>query len=142
MAPAAFRHSALTAADPMTVWVRLQRAETWLGLGVMDTVSNEQSHGDRLIGFDWTAAVGGSRHRGTARVVESRPGATLALGLKSSEIEGTLTVGMRPDPGGTVIDVSLEAKPRGFLAGMFWSRISASIEQGLPRRVEQFARGF
>lgn len=135
-------HTATASAFPQGIWDSLQRAETWLGLGVMDTVSNEQSHDGRLVGFDWTAAVGGNRHGGTARVVESRPGESLKLGLRSSEIEGDLEVLLGPLADGATVEVTLTARSRGFLAGMFWGRIAQSIERGLPAKVEEFAARF
>lgn len=142
MSAANFSHSAVTTADAHLVWSQLQRAETWLALGVMDTVTNEQTHRGGLIGFDWTASVGGKAHRGTARTIENPSGHGITLRLRSSEIEGELSVVLRPAPSGTTVAVQLAVRPRGFLAGMFWGRISQSIERGLPAKVEEFARRF
>ena len=134
-----FTHSARAAVAPDVIWQRLQRAETWLGLGVMDEVSNESIERGSLVGFDWAASVGPTSYKGSARVVGSEPGRRLLLGLKSKEIEGELEVGLEAVTGGTVIAVRLVGRPRGFLASMFWGKVSESIRRGLPRRVEEFA---
>ena len=126
----------------MAIWTALQAAETWVGFGLMDAVTGAVVHEGRLVSFDWTATAGGSRHRGTATVGESIPGEHMVLELDSSEIAGTITVTLVPDGDTTAMTVTLTARSRGLLAGMFWGVVSDALERGLPRQVDQFAARF
>ena len=135
-------HTASAAAHPDEIWQALQSASTWMGLGVMDEVAEEVRLNGRLVSFDWVASVGSTRHKGTARVTIAEPGARMVLALKSSEVEGELEVRLREAGSTSVLDVTLTARPRGFLGSMFWGRISDALGRGLPARVEEFAAGF
>jgi hypothetical protein len=151
MPTATFTHTARTAASPAAVWAALQQAATWRGLGVMDSVSGEVVSQGSLVSFDWTAAVGATRHQGTARVTAAEPGARMVLALRATEVEGELEVVLRQGGDGgsgkptaptTILDVTLTARPRGLLGSMFWGKISQALGRGLPARVEEFAAGF
>lgn len=142
MPTASFTHSASATAAPSQVWESLQRASTWMGLGVMDEVTHETVRDGRLVSFDWVASVGSTRHKGTARVTLAEPGTRMVLALKSSEVEGELEVSMRGVGSSSALDVTLTARPRGFLGSMFWGRIADALGRGLPARVEEFAAGF
>ena len=142
MPSATFTHSARSAAPLARIYESLQHAATWMGLGVMDEVSEEVRQDGRLISFSWVASVGGSRYKGTALVSAADPGLMVLL-LKSAEIEGELEVRLWEESATkSALDVTLIARPRGFLASMFWGRISEALGRGLPARVEEFAAGF
>ena len=142
MPSSTFSHTAHASTPAMAIWTALQAAETWVGFGLMDAVTGAVVHEGRLVSFDWTATAGGSRHRGTATVGESIPGEHMVLELDSSEIAGTITVTLVPDGDTTAMTVTLTARSRGLLAGMFWGVVSDALERGLPRQVDQFAARF
>jgi hypothetical protein len=142
MPSSTFSHTTHASTPAMTIWTALQAAETWVGFGLMDAVTVPVVHEGRLVSFDWTATAAGSRHRGTATVGESIPGEHMVLELDSSEIAGTITVTLVPDGNATVMTVTLAARSRGLLAGMFWGVVSDALERGLPRQVDQFAARF
>jgi hypothetical protein len=138
---ATFTHTAHAAASPVAIWQALQDAATWLGLGVMDSVSDPVVEAGRLVAFRWTATAAGTRHRGQSRTVAAVPGETMVLELDSSEVTGRLAVALAAAETGTALTVTLTARPRGFLAGMFWGRISEALGWGLVAQVERFAAG-
>ena len=167
MPTATFTHQAMAAASALMVFESLQHAATWMRLGVMDEVSDEVRRDERLVSFGWTASVGGTKHKGTARVTTAEPGNRMVLSLNSAEVEGELEVligesgASLPPKGGvarraeggvggsskaigptSVLLVTLTARPRGFVASMFWGKISDALGRGLPARVEEFADGF
>lgn len=137
-----FTHTAHAAAAPDAIWEALQAAETWLGLGVMDAVSNPVVEHGRLRAFDWTAVAAGTRHRGRSRTIEAVPGALMVLALESAEVAGEIAVALAAEPGGTSLTVTLTARPRGFIAGMFWGKIAEALGKGLVTQVDRFAAGF
>ena len=63
-------------------------------------------------------------------------------GLIGGTLAGTITVTLVPDGDTTVMTVTLTARSRGLLAGMFWGVVSDALERGLPRQVDQFAARF
>lgn len=142
MPSSTFSHTARAAAPATTIWTSLQDAETWVGFGLMDAVTSPVVHEGRLVSFDWIATAAGSRHRGTATVGESVPGTHMVLELDSSEIAATIAVTLLSEAGSTAITVTLAARSRGLLAGMFWGVVSDALERGLPRQVDQFAARF
>lgn len=142
MPSSTFSHTAHASAAALTIWRALQDAETWVGFGLMDTITGSVVDAERLVSFEWTATAAGSRHRGTATVGESIPGEHMVLQLASSEIAGTITVTLVPDGDTTAMTVTLAARSRGLLAGMFWGVVSDALERGLPRQVDQFAATF
>ncbi|MBI5158266.1 MAG: hypothetical protein HZA58_09715 [Acidimicrobiia bacterium] len=142
MPSSTFSHTASASAPAATIWDSLQDAETWVGFGLMDAVTNPVVHDGRLVSFDWTATAAGSRHRGTATVGASVPGEHMVLELDSSEIAATSTVTLLSEADTSAITVTLAARSRGLLAGMFWGVVSDALERGLPRQVDQFAARF
>lgn len=126
----------------MAIWTAMQEAETWVGFGLMDAITDPVVRDGRLASFHWTATAAGSHHRGTATVGESIPGERMMLALDSSEIAGTITVTLVPEGEGTAMTVTLTARSRSLLAGMFWGVVSDALERGLPRQVDRFAAGF
>jgi len=137
-----FTHTAHAAAAPDAIWEALQSAETWRGLGVMDSVSNPVVERGRLTAFDWTAVAAGTRHRGRSRTIAATPGRLMTLALDSAEVAGEITVALTAEAGGSALTVTLVARPRGFIAGMFWGKIAAALGKGLATQVDRFAAGF
>jgi carbon monoxide dehydrogenase subunit G len=137
-----FHHRATAATDPETVWNALQHAATWQGFGLMEEVAAEVVEAGRLHSFDWTANAGGRRHPGKARVTAAEPGRSITLALDASEIAGEIVVALMPAADGTEVAVSLTARSRGLLAGMFWGIVADALRRGLPEQVERFAATF
>ena len=142
MPSSTFSHTANAAATPLAVWTALQSADTWVSLGLMDSVSRAVVTDGRLVSFDWTAVAAGTRHQGTAVTAESAAGERMVLALDSSEIAGEIAVTLSPDGAGAVMTVVLTARSRGILAGMFWGVVSDALGRGLVAQVEEFAKQF
>lgn len=120
------------------LWAALQNAETWLDLGLMDTVTDPVVEDGRLVSFDWSAAAAGTHHKGTATATESVEGESMVLALDSSEITAEIAVALTPADAGTAMSVTLTARSRGMLAGMFWGPVSDALRRGLVAQVDRF----
>lgn len=142
MPESTFAHTAHAAATPAHIWNALQDAETWLGLGVMDAVSNPVVEQGRLTSFNWTAVAAGTRHRGRSRTIDAVPGQLMVLALDSAEVAGEIAVALDAEAAGTAVTVTLTARSRGLIAGMFWGKVSAALGKGLVEQVDRFAAGF
>jgi len=137
-----FAHTVRVAATPVAIWSALQDAETWLSLGMMDSVTDSVVRDGRLASFAWTALAAGTRHKGSALTTGCVEGERMVLALDSSELAGELGVTLVPAEGGTAMTVSLTARSRGILAGMFWGVVSDALQQGLVTQVDGFAARF
>jgi hypothetical protein len=62
----------------------------------------------------------------------------MAWAIKSSEIEGRITVRLEPNGEGTTVDVNLEAEGSGMLGSLLFPVISAAIGNGFPSTVDNF----
>ena len=142
MPESTFAHTAHAGATPAEIWIALQDAETWLGLGVMDSVFNAVVEDGRLTSFDWTAAAAGTRHRGRSRTIDAVPGQLMVLALDSAEVAGEIAVALAAEAEGTALTVTLTARSRGLIAGMFWGKISEALGDGLVEQVDGFAARF
>ena len=70
---------------------------------------------------------------------EDRP-AQYQLVLDTSEMAGTITVDLsQGNPGGTIVDVTLQLRSKGLLSSMFFPVVSRAIGGGLPDQVEAMA---
>src|SRR3990172_10830924 len=94
MPESTFTPTAHAGAPPAAIWIALQDAETWLGLGVMDSVSNPVVEDGRLTSFDWTAAAAGTRHRGRSRTIDAVPGQLMVLALDSAEVAADIALAL------------------------------------------------
>jgi hypothetical protein len=108
----------------------------------MDSVFNAVVEDGRLTSFDWTAAAAGTRHRGRSRTIDAVPGRLMVLALDSTEVSGEIAVALAAEAAGTALTVTLTARPRGFIAGMFWGRVSEALGKGLVAQVDRFAARF
>ena len=53
---------------------------------------------------------------------------------------GTITVDLSDgNPGGTIVDVSIELRSKGLLSSMFFPLVSKAIGDGLPDQVKDMA---
>lgn len=134
-----FAHSTTVAAKPEEVRAALERAETWSGIGPIDEVTDPVFAGDRLAGFGWNARAAGRTWKGSA-VREDAD--TVRFRLDSSEIAGVIDVDVQPDAKGSRVTVTLQAKSKGFLSGMFWGVVADALRTGLARQVDEFGNTF
>ena len=139
---ATFRHSARAAAPAGEIWDTLQAAETWGGVGLINSVSAEE-HDDRgdLISFRFTTSAAGRTWEGTATRISSTPGESLELALLAKEIRGRIDVDLTPDADHTILAMRLEIEPAGMLATLFWGAVRETIASGFDEQVEAFAAG-
>jgi carbon monoxide dehydrogenase subunit G len=140
MPSARFSHQATTSADVDEAWAALQRPDTWGQLaGVQDVSSPSHSAHGLLEQFLFVVAVAGQRYSGTATTVRHTPLEEMALNIRSSELEGTITVALAPIDASTELNVSLELAPKGLLSTMFFPAITQAIGGGLGRQVDDLA---
>lgn len=133
-----FTHITVTDASTDQVHAALERADTWKGIGPIDSVWDATHADGRLTGFSWSARAAGKSWEGTATRLDSP---NVAFDLVASEVEGDIHVNTEEGAVGTQISVTLEARSRGILAGMFWGVIADALRQGFPSQVEEFAAG-
>jgi len=140
---ATFRHSASAAAPPSDIWAALQTAETWGGIGLIDTVSDEEIDDEgHLRSFQFTTTAGGRTWEGSAKRVSATPGECIELALVSNEIRGRISIDLTPEADRTLVAARLEAEPAGMLATLFWGVVREAITSRFTRQVDEFAAGF
>lgn len=138
-----FVHTASTSASRLDVWNALQNPQTWEGIGGVDRVSNPILDADhQLRGFQFDTVVGGRAYVGTASPHSRLEGSLMAWDVENSEVRGVTRIELADNGTGTEITVALDVESKGFLSSMFFGAISKTIGSGLPRTVEDFARGF
>ena len=138
-----FTHSAVAAAPTAEVWVALQRPETWEAIGGIDRVVDASIDTEgRLQGFSFDTMIAGQAYRGEATAAGRDEGRLMAWKIENSEISGEITVVLTPVDLDTEIEVTLSVESKGLLAGMFFSVVSMSLGNGLPRSVNDFASAF
>ncbi len=143
MPQATFRHAAAAAASPGDIWHALQSAERWGGLGLIDSVADEEHDAEgRLRSFSFTTGAGGQTREGTARTIGSLPGERIELALATREIKGHIGIDLTPETGRSLMAVRIEVESAGMPATVFWGIVREAISSGFPRRVEAFAAGF
>jgi hypothetical protein len=139
---ATFSHTAPLTASPDDVYAALQHPDTWKGVGPIDDVWDAALSDDRLASFRWSARAAGRDWTGSARRVGEVAPPGMALALDSPEVAGRIDIGLSANGSGTDLTVTLTARSKGLLAGMFWGVISDALGSGLPRQVEEFASRF
>jgi hypothetical protein len=134
-----FAHSATTPKDVGAVWAELDKPATWEGIpGVNRVVDPKVDAEGRLQGFVFETMIGGTAYRGTASPAGREEGRMMAWAIDSSEIEGTITVQLEPNGGGTKVGVDLRADGTGMLGSLLFPVISAAIGNGFAATVDNF----
>jgi hypothetical protein len=134
-----FAHSATTGKDAGSVWAELDKPATWQGIPGVNRVVNPVVDGQgRLQGFAFETLIGGTAYRGAATPAAREEGRMMAWAIKSSEIEGKITVRLEPNGEGTTVDVNLEAEGSGMLGSLLFPVISAAIGNGFQSTVDNF----
>lgn len=138
---ASFSHNVPLTKPPSEVWLALQDAATWSGIGPVDDVwdaAHDEAGG--LESFQWSAHVGPTKYKGSADVAVAAEPHHMKLNLTSSELTGALIADIEAGDSPALI-VTLEVASKGALASMFFPVIAEAIGRGLPRQVEEFAAG-
>jgi hypothetical protein len=135
-----FNHPTLTTADRLDVWDVLQKPEIWEGISGVDEVRDPiVDHNGSLRGFSFKSIVAGKTYIGTAVPSLREEGRIMGWDIETSDIAGTVTVGLTDADGGTMVDVTLLVSSRGTLSGVFFPLISSTIGGGFQATVEDFA---
>lgn len=135
-----FTHSVIAHCDLDTAWRALQEPATWAAVGGVDDIHNARFDTDgRLLGYDFMVTAAGRRFRGSASTVEASPPRRMAVDIDSSEMTGTITVGLADANQSIQVTVTVDARSKGLLSGMFFGVIASAIGNGLPANVESFA---
>jgi hypothetical protein len=139
MPSASFSHTVELTCPPDAIWMRLQDAATWSGIGPVDDVWEPIHTADgTLTSFRWSAHVGPTKYKGTAVVAAADGPRHMKLNLDSSEVRGSLTAHIDGDESPTLA-VTLEVISKGAMASLFFPIIAETIGRGLPEQVERFA---
>lgn len=136
-----FSHTAVTSASAETVWSALQQPSTWADIGGIDEVSGARylPDGD-LAGYEFWVTVAGIRYQGKARTaIRERP-KRMSVEIDGSELAGCIDIEISERNGRMEVAVTLEARPRGFLATMAFPLIASAIGNGLAANVEEFTQ--
>jgi len=137
-----FSHTAPASGSAGTIYSALQDPDTWKGIGPIDDVWDARHGGELLESFRWSARAAGRDWEGSARRTAHSEGSSITFSLDSSEIAGELSVQTRDTKVGAELTVTLTARSKGFLAGMFWGVISEALRDGFASQVTAFATRF
>jgi hypothetical protein len=136
-----FTHTATADADVQHVWKKLDLAQTWENIGVVDRVFDPVFDDSRLVGFSFESVAGGRRYVGVAKPATRQEGRVMGWRIENSEVTGTLEVRLAPADPGTDITVELHVKSVGLLSTMFFPVVAGAVGNGLPKAVDAFANG-
>lgn len=134
-------HGAASFLPPSDVWAALQHPRVWEAIPGIDRVVASESDGDRLVGFEFLATVGGRAHRGRALVDGSHPETSLTLEVETADLRGSVTVRLEPGPDGTRVEVTVDVSPNSLAARLAFPMVSGGIERDFPETVERFVSG-
>jgi hypothetical protein len=137
-----FQHAATSPLTIDSVWEALERPRTWESVPGVDRVIDPvfDSSGE-LKGFSFESVVGGKRYVGRASPAGRDHHRLMAWDIDTSEMRGTITVGLSPAEDGTRVYVKLSVEAVGTLASLFFPIISPTIGGGFAVTVEDFVRG-
>lgn len=139
MPRASFSHNAPLSKPAAHVWAALQDAATWSGIGPVDDVWDAtHDENGQLEGFSWSAHVGPTKYKGSAKVTVAAEPHHMKLHLESSELSGALIADI-DENADAILMVTLEVVSKGAMASMFFPIIAEAIGRGLPQQVEEFA---
>lgn len=134
-----FEHTVSIDAARATAWSHLQEAETWEALAGIERVHNVRHDADgQLISYEFDVIAGGKRYPGVATVTERHNPERMVLHIESSEIDGSITASLADDHP-LELTVGLQLESKGLLSTMFFPVVAASVGNGFPRQVDEFA---
>ncbi|MDH3425209.1 MAG: SRPBCC family protein [Acidimicrobiia bacterium] len=135
---ATFTHSASISRPRAEVWTRLQIPATWELLGPIDKVSQPVVENGQLKSFHWRTRAAGRDINGTAHTSDYSPPEHFELALDAGEISGTLEALLSGD-GETDLSVTLQIRPKGPLATLFFAAVREVVGNGFADHVNEFA---
>ena len=134
-----FEHTVSIDADRATAWAHLQEATTWEALAGIDRVHNVVHDADgQLVSYEFDAIAGGKRYPGVATVTDRENPERMVLNIESSEIDGSITATLAEDHP-LQLTVTLQLRSKGLLSTMFFPVVAASVGNGFPKQVDEFA---
>lgn len=136
-----FSHSTALSVAPEVAWQALQDPQTWAAIAGVDEVSDTRYADDgTLAGYNFTVNAGIHTVRGAATTVEADRPVLMRLDIHSTEMAGWVRAIVR---GGDValpeLTVTLEMRPKGLLATMFYPLIAQAVGREFPGHVQGFA---
>lgn len=135
-----FSHSAIAHTDLEGAWRALQSPDTWAAVGGVDEVHDPRHDAaGRLLGYRFSVTAAGRRFRGTATTSLLEAPTAMAVDIDSSEMTGRITVRLEETDQSVRVTVTLDARSKGLLSGMFFGVIASAIGNGLPENVDAFA---
>ena len=136
-----FAHAVQAAVGIDTAWRALQDEATWGAVGGVDQVWDAFHDPDGALRSYRFKATAGRQYEGTAVVVESVRGERMAVVLSTSEVDGQISVALRPtNQGHTEVAVTLDLRSKGWLSTALFPVVAGAVGSGLPANVESFAR--
>lgn len=135
-----FTQTASTFASPKEVWIALQKPQTWEAIPGVDRVFDPviDSVG-ALRGFSFESVAAGKTYLGQATPADRVEGESMTWNIKTSEVNGVLSVEIAPSETGSDLTVTLSVESLGILSSMFFPVIAGSIGSGFPEAVKGFA---
>lgn len=136
MPTATFHHEATVPLPPERVWSALQRPGTWEHVGPVERVwAPEHDAEGTLLGYRWTADIGGRPYEGHARtVIHDRP-RRFVVDLDGGEMGGRIDIALTPESDATRAAVALEIRSQGMLSALAFPAIRMAIAAGFPDQV-------
>jgi hypothetical protein len=139
MPETSFHHRAVAPAGAASVWDRLQDPAVWAGVAGVDDTSQHRHRDGLLEGFRFSTRIGGVSYRGSAQVVDSRPGQGMALAIRSSELTGSITVELEPAGDETALYVAMSMRPAGILGTVVFPVVAGAVQSGFADSVDRLA---
>jgi hypothetical protein len=103
---------------------------------ILDSIVDQEG---QLRGFSFESVAAGKKYLGRATPAGREPERMLAWDIETSEIRGRIIVSLAGAGEGTRVDVTLRMESVGVLSSVFFPVITAAIEDGFPRSVDEFA---
>jgi carbon monoxide dehydrogenase subunit G len=140
MPSATFHHTVSVDAPRDAVWDSLQQPDMWRSVGPVQELWDPTVEDGVLTGFQWSTNVGGMVYNGTGVAIDQERPDHYSLVLDTSEMAGTITVDLTDaNPGGTVLDVTVELQSKGLLSSLFFPVVSGAIGAGLGAQIQDMA---
>ncbi len=112
----------------------------WIGVGpiehVRDPAFTAEGYLDR---YRWDATIAGRRWDGTATTRHAEPGRKMEIHLDSSEMAAVVTAQLTPGETGTEMGVTIQARSKGMLSGLFWGVIDQTIRSSIKDQSKRFS---
>jgi hypothetical protein len=140
MPSATFTETVAIEAAPGDVWDRLQEPTIWASVGPVQKVWDPTIDDGVLRNFKWSTNIGGKVYEGVGTALEHERPHRYVLDLDAGEMAGKISTDLSTgNPGGTVIDVSIELRSKGMLSSLFFPAIKNAVGSGFPAQVADMA---